>query len=142
LATRLVDWDKRQGEYVLLPVEDLSSASPLEAVPLATGVIRSPTWRLDDEQLAFLSETGTTLTVMTVPESQPVTVTLPQPSRSLIWHPEDAGLAVLAEDGSLWWIADPAIDRVEQLTPSLPEVRAVKWSPGGDRLAFVSGPDV
>jgi dipeptidyl aminopeptidase/acylaminoacyl peptidase len=141
-AKRVVDWDERQGEYVLLPIKDLSSGLPLKAVPLAVQVIRSPTWRSDGAQLAFLSETGTTLTIMTLPESQPVTVPLTQPGRSLIWHPEGKGLAVLAEDGSLWWIADPAIGLVEQLTPSLPEVRALQWSPNGDKLAFVSGPDV
>jgi hypothetical protein len=49
---------------------------------------------------------------------------------------------VLADDGRLWWLADAAADRVEQLTPPLPEVRDVEWSPDGDKLAFVSGPDV
>jgi hypothetical protein len=58
------------------------------------------------------------------------------------WDRQGTAFAILASDGSVWWVPDPAIDRVEQLTPPLPEVRDVKWSPSGTHLAFVSGKDV
>lgn len=57
-------------------------------------------------------------------------------------EPQVNGHAALAADGSLWWIPNPAVDHVEQLTPPLPAVRNVRWSPSGTQLAFVSGTDV
>jgi Tol biopolymer transport system component len=45
-------------------------------------------------------------------------------------------------DGSLWLVPDPAGDAVEPLTPSLPAVRDLRWSPDGEQLAFVGGADV
>jgi len=60
----------------------------------------------------------------------------------IVWHPQNDNLAILAEDGSLWWIPDLAGEIVEPLTPSLPGIRDLHWSPDGEHLAFVSGPDV
>jgi Tol biopolymer transport system component len=65
-----------------------------------------------------------------------------EPRQEIVWSPQGDALAVLAEDGSLWWIPDPAVDRVEQLTPPLPNVRDVRWSPSGDQIAFVSEADI
>ncbi|MBX3046278.1 MAG: PD40 domain-containing protein [Anaerolineales bacterium] len=62
------------------------------------------------------------------------------PVRAAIWQPQASGLVLLAQDGSLWWLAD-ALDPdslPEQLTPSLPNVHSIRWSPDGRWLAFVS----
>ncbi|UYN89554.1 MAG: PD40 domain-containing protein [Anaerolineales bacterium] len=57
------------------------------------------------------------------------------------WQPEGSAVAFIAADGSLWWLAD-ALDPAtmpQQLTPPLPDVHTLRWSPDGRRLAFVSG---
>ncbi|MCL4256919.1 MAG: PD40 domain-containing protein [Anaerolineales bacterium] len=62
------------------------------------------------------------------------------PVRAAIWQPQSGGLALLAQDGSLWWLAD-AFDPdslPELLTPTLPNVHSIRWSPDGRWLAFVS----
>lgn len=69
-------------------------------------------------------------------------VTLPFEAANVMWNRQGTTPTILASDGSVWWVPDPAIYRVEQLTPPLPEVRDVKWTPSGTHLAFVGGKDI
>jgi hypothetical protein len=114
-----------------------------QTLPLST-LTSVPTLTLsaDGQQQAFLSPDGLTLNIGAMSVQATYPVSLSQPAINIYWPLQGDSLAVLAQDGSLWWLADAAADRVEQLTPPLPEVRDVKWSPDGDKLAFVSGPDV
>lgn len=65
----------------------------------------------------------------------------PLRANQTVWSRQGDDLVVVAGEGSLWWAPEPGVGRVEQLTASLPEARQVRWSPGGTRLAFVSGTD-
>jgi tricorn protease-like protein len=47
-----------------------------------------------------------------------------------------------ATDGSLWKIDYPTLEALEQLTPALPNVTQVNWSPDGNSIAFISGSDI
>jgi len=103
-------------------------------------------WNPQKTQLAFTSQTNRTPLVIDLANWIIIEVKLPrpvqEPRQEIVWSPQGTALAVLAEDGSLWWIPDPAVDRVEQLTPPLPNVRDVRWSPSGDQIAFVSEADI
>lgn len=67
-------------------------------------------------------------------------VTLDAPIRNVIWQPERGGVALLAENGRIWWLSDPFDPTVEPelLIPSLPDIHSPRWSPDGNRLTFVS----
>jgi hypothetical protein len=110
-------------------------SSPSTSVPTST-------LSTDGRQQAFLSPDGLTLNIRDLSTQATRPVSLSQPAINIYWPLQGDGLAVLAQDGSLWRLAEAAVDRVEQFTPPLPEVRDVKWSPDGDKLAVVSGPDV
>lgn len=118
------------------------SLTTTEVYSVTSGAIFSPTWSTTGSQLAYLAEDRQQLGILDAATQDTVQVALPQPVINLYWHPQNHGLVAQADDNSLWWIADPSANRIEQLTAPLPEVRDVKWSPSGDRLAFVSGSDV
>jgi hypothetical protein len=48
----------------------------------------------------------------------------------------------VAEDGSLWQADYPKFDNFEQLTPILPNISQVNWSPDGNSISFISGSDI
>ncbi len=118
------------------------SLSTTETYSVTSGMILSPTWSTTGGLLAYLAEDRQQLGVLNVATRGVVRIFLPQPVVNIYWHPQNQGLVVQADDNSLWWIADPSVNRAEQLTTPLPEVRDVKWSPNGDKLAFVSGSDI
>jgi Tol biopolymer transport system component len=98
-------------------------------------------WSPQGRSLAFL-EDPRTLSVLDVGTWTTRQVLLPEPGTRVFWRPQGNGLTVQATDGSLWWIPDMAVDHAEQLTPPLPMIRDVRWSPDGERLAFVSATDL
>jgi WD40 repeat protein len=118
------------------------SLATTEAYSITSGVILSPTWSSTGSLLAYLAEDQQQLGVLDAATRGVVQIFLPQPVANIYWHPQNHGLVVQTDDNSLWSIADPSVNRIEQLTAPLPEVRDVKWSPNGDKLAFVSGSDV
>ena len=132
------NWDPATGyaEYQLLSLAD-GNLYPVTETPGA-----APAWGPLDKHLAFLAEDGDTLVMLDVETWTTHRVLLSQPSVDVFWHPQGDGLAVLAQDGGLWWISDLTTDTTEPLTPPLPGVHDVRWSPDGSHLAFVSGTDV
>jgi WD40 repeat protein len=136
LLARNYNSETQSSECALLPI---TGGDPY---PVSETLIRSPVWSPNGKHLAYLSDGGRALITLEPATHASRIVLLPQLSTSVIWSPQGDSLAVLAANGSLWWVPDPAIDRVEQLTPPLPSVRDVRWSPSGHRLAFVSGNEV
>lgn len=136
------DLEREVADYQLLSVGNWN-LHPVAETPIA-----APTWNPQGERLAFLGENKCTLTVLDVETWMSSHVLLPQSSNRIFWRSQGDGLAVLAEDGSLWWVPDFDTGTVEPLTPPVPNIRddswspAVCWSPDGEHLAFVSGTDV
>ena len=135
LLSRTKDAELRLGEFILFPT---LAGDPYQITP---GLAMAPSWGPQDH-LAFLDSKGRTLTVLNVVNKTSEQVSLPQYCVSVYWNPQGDGLTVLAADGGLWWIPDPATDYVEQLSPPLPGVRDIRWSPQGTQIAFVSGFEV
>lgn len=138
-----------QGRYLTFVGEDRRSLTTLETAtntvrraPLAQPIGATIFWSRPGELLACLAEDGSALFLLDVVSGATYQVSFPQPVLTIVEKREGTGLIALADDGSLWWIPDPKIDYVEQLTPPLPTVRDVRWSPSGNQLAFVSGKDV
>ncbi len=67
-------------------------------------------------------------------------VVLDAPVTGVVWQPEDSGVALWDENGRIWWLPDPLNPAAEPepLTPPLPGIHSVRWSPDGRQLAFVS----
>ncbi|MCB9418956.1 MAG: DPP IV N-terminal domain-containing protein [Ardenticatenaceae bacterium] len=67
-------------------------------------------------------------------------VVLDAPVVGVAWQPEDDGVVLWDENGRIWWLPNPfdPSSEPEPLTPPLPDVHSVRWSPDGNRLAFVS----
>ena len=146
-----VSWSP-DSRFVLLSQED-SPAAPLnayllvatengETLRLADSPLIAPAWAPQGARLAFLRADGQALIMADLNAATVFQATLPARARQVVWDRQGESLAVVAEDGSLGWVPDPAVDRVEQMTSPLSEVRDWRWSPSGARLAFVSGPDV
>jgi hypothetical protein len=67
-------------------------------------------------------------------------VILDAPVVDMVWQPENGGIALWDENGRIWWLSDPLDPAMEPepLTPPLPDIHSVRWSPDGRQLAFVS----
>lgn len=133
---RSLAYSLRLGQYSLFSVNSGKSFS------LSDNRVVAPTWNPDGKRLAYLSEDGRNLVVLNPSTRFTTQISLAQSSVNVFWRPQGDGLAVQSSDGSLWYTSYPFTDQVEQLTPPLPKAEAVKWSPDGDRIAFVSEPDV
>ena len=64
------------------------------------------------------------------------------PYGNVVWNPKGEKLALVAEDGGIWQVDYPKLENLEQLTPSLPDIHDVKWSPDGISISFISGSDI
>lgn len=137
-----------EGPYQIFPGSDKRSwtvlnvrASSTRFVPLEQPIGSTVFWQTA-ELLSWLTEDNYTLLTLDIATGEVQQVSFHQPVTQLIQKPQDKGLVALAADGSLWWVPDLGSDQAEQLTPPLPGVRDVRWSPSGSRLAFISGSDV
>ncbi|MDY6876294.1 MAG: hypothetical protein SWK90_08855 [Chloroflexota bacterium] len=136
LLVRNLDWETQRGEYWLLP------ATGGDLHPVAGTWVVAPVWSPQGRSLAFLAGDARTLAVLDAETWMTRQVPLPGSATGIFWNPQGGSLAVQSADGSLWWIPDPAVDHAKQLTPPLPMIRDVRWSPDGERLAFVSATDL
>jgi hypothetical protein len=135
LITHGFDWATQRGRYALFSLQG-------DIIPIAEDEIVAPTWAPIGANLAFLRADGQAVITADLQHSTIFQVDLPSPTISVIWDRRGSQLVALAADGRLWWIPDPVVDYVEQLTPRLPSMRAVRWSPSGSHIAFVSGADI
>jgi len=73
----------------------------------------------------------------------PFTMRGPENSvNNLAWSPNGEKLALVEEDGSIWQVDYPTLENLEPLTPSLPDVSDLNWSPDGNSISFISGSDI
>jgi Tol biopolymer transport system component len=112
-------------------------------------VIVPPTWNPDSRHLAYLDKKRLLLTVQLVTTGDMRQIILPASgaaewwNRGLIWNPQGTALAIPLKDRGLWLLPSLAAStNLVQITPALPEIHSVRWSPDGSQIAFISGEDV
>jgi hypothetical protein len=143
----LMSWSK-DGGYAMLGSynDDLRRVLALSTKVLEPLPGYSPgkpyAWHPVGGIFAYFSEGGHTLVVLDAQTWTAQELSLPAAFNSIIWSPTGSDIALVAEDGSLWRTQYPGLEAVEQLSPPLPGVRGVGWSPDGKSLAFVSGADI
>jgi len=99
-------------------------------------------WHPTDNALAYISEDGQKMELLNAQTMSNQELALPATFHTLVWNPSGEHIALVAEDGSLWQVDYPKLEKLEQLTTSLPDVSDVNWSPDGNSIAFVSGSDI
>ena len=60
----------------------------------------------------------------------------------IIWDPKGDRMVLVTVDGSLWQLDFPSLKNMEQLTPPMPKVKDIFWSPDGTYISFVSDKDI
>ncbi len=63
-------------------------------------------------------------------------------STKIIWNPKGDRMVLATADGSLWQLDYPNLQNLEQLTPLMPKVKDIFWSPDGTYISFVSDKDI
>lgn len=99
-------------------------------------------WHPTDHVFAYVSEASQKLVLFNVQTMRAQELTSPVTFKSFTWSPNEDRLALVADDGSVWQADYPSLENLEQLTPSLPGVSAVDWSPGGNFISFISSSDI
>lgn len=105
-------------------------------------VYESLKWHPTNGLLAYINEGKDLLIILDAQTMTAHKLVLPTTFNDLVWSPSGNHVALAATDGSLWQLNYPKLDYLEQLTPSLPNVREVNWSPDGSSIAFISGSDI
>jgi len=125
------------------PIHLLSiSNKRIEPLNLDLSFDSFPSWHPTNNVLAYISEDAQKLEILNVQSISNQELTLPSTFRNWIWSPSGESIALAAKDGSLWQVDYPKLENLEQLTPSLPDVHSLNWSPDGNSLAFVSATDI
>lgn len=99
-------------------------------------------WHPVDDVLAYLSDDGQKLQLLNVQTMSDQELSLLTSFQGFVWSPKGDRLALVAEDGSVWQVDYPTLGNLKQLTPALPNVYEVNWSPDGNSIAFISGSDI
>lgn len=138
----IYDSDAKTAEFNILSISDmklhpLSIVPPVESIhwwhPIESTVVYSDK---DGNSLIFLDASTMSYREMSFPLEEPLHI------YDVVWNPNGEKLALVAEDGSVWQVDYPKLENLEQLTPALPDVSDVNWSPDGNSLSFISGSDI
>lgn len=144
----LVSWSSDSGFAWL---RDFQTGTPPQILSISDKQIQSlpvpaqpetATWHPMNSTFAYLGEKKQTLVFLDAQTMSVQELTLPIAFRTLRWSPNGEYIALIAEDSSLWQVDYPKLEKLEQLTSPLADVRDVNWSPEGNSLAFVSGTDI
>lgn len=144
----LVSWSS-DSEFAWL--RDFQSDTPPQILSIADKKLQSlpvpsrpetATWHPTNSTLAYLADSKQALIFLDAQTMSVQELGLPIAFRGLLWSPNGESILLTAEDGSLWQVDFPTLAHLDQLTPALPGVSDVNWSPDGTSIAFVSGPDI
>jgi len=61
---------------------------------------------------------------------------------TIFWSPMGMSIALLAADNSLWKVDYPNLENLEQITPPMPDIKDIMWSPDESYLSFITGTDI
>jgi DNA-binding beta-propeller fold protein YncE len=103
-------------------------------------------WHARDDILIYPSENENTLLLLNAATMSfrelPFRVDAGGYYDTLVWGPNGKKIAFVAEDGSLWQVNYPTLENLEQITPALPNVHGLTWSPDGASIVFDDGLDI
>lgn len=108
----------------------------------AQAEVKSIFWHPTNSVLAYLTLEKQMLMIWDVSTMSVRELVLPAPFHNIVWSPNGEWLALFAKDGSLWQVDYPKLEHLEQLTPSLSEVRDIQWSPDSKSISFLNGSDI
>jgi hypothetical protein len=135
--TKLTDVEAYTGTTWLMDISGNRRQMVDEAARLAYWHEAKPlvAFRFEDRQRIQFVQMGTEDSRFLV---------LDAPLAGLVWQPEEGGAALWDENGRVWWLPDPLnpSSEPEPLTPPLPGIHSLRWSPNGRQLAFVSETDL
>ena len=99
-------------------------------------------WHPTEPVFAYISEDNQKLVLFNAETLSTQELPTSIAFQSYTWSPNGDRIALVGEDGSVWQVDYPALENLEQLTPSLPDVRDLNWSPDGNSISFISGSDI
>jgi hypothetical protein len=111
-----------------------------ESRRLADRAVEEVIWHPSMPLSVLRFDGGSRLQFVNVESEQIRQLDLEQPILRAVWEPDGAGIILITEEGRLLWLKD-AFDAgraPEPVTPPMPGLRSVRWSPDGEQLAFVS----
>ncbi len=122
----------------------LLSVSNKEMTPLNFSLLLDalPAWHPTEPVLVTISGDGQELQLLNAQTMAYQELVLPIAFQDLLWSPNGDHIALIAADGSLWQVDYPKLENLEQLTRPLPNVNELNWSPDGNSIAFINGPDI
>jgi hypothetical protein len=101
-----------------------------------------PLWHPTDGVFAYITEDAQKFELYDAQTMSYQELILPTTFKDFVWSPAGEYVALVAEDGSLWQVDYPNLERIEQLTSPLPNVSDVNWSPDGNFISFISNSDI
>lgn len=136
----IYDPDTKSTEVQILSISDMK-LSPLPVNPPSES---EHLWHPTDNILVYGAKDKNALIFLDVSTMsfRELPFTLHDTSGDLAWGPNGEKIALIAKDNSLWQVDYPKLENLEQLTPALPNVSNVTWSPDGNSIAFISGSDI
>lgn len=136
------DYSSEAELYYLTSVSD----EELTTLPIVMKLVRASwpevRWHPTENVLAYISESTQKFEVYDAQTMTSRGIKLPTTFQDFVWSPDGNKLALVAADGSVWQVDYPDLAKLEQLTPPLPNVHSLEWSPDGKVISFISSSDI
>ena len=97
-------------------------------------------WHPTQPSVAFLYSSNQQFHFVQAETGQTRWLDFPHTISDLAWQPNGDGVAILTADGAIYWLADAfdSTSKLVQASSPLPNVQAMRWSPNGRKIAFIS----